>query len=173
MAYRVQKLIHASVSAIDNVLLYQSEEQMLRVRDIMTRKVISISGDTPIDAAAWRLASEGVSGAPVRDRSGNVIGVLTTRDLVDPMRHNGTEMRVEEVMTPAVWAVHPDVPAIEAVELMVTKNIHRVIVVRESGRLEGIVTSMDVMQALVDRRQFHSATLDTIDTDTATAELGT
>jgi predicted transcriptional regulator len=128
---------------------------MLRVRDIMTREVVSLAGDAPLEVAAWRLASEAVSGAPVRDARGNLIGVLSKSDLVDLMREPGNARRVKDAMTPAVWAVHPDAPAIEAVELMVEKSIHRVLVVRGPSKLEGIVTSMDVMRALAEGGQFH------------------
>jgi predicted transcriptional regulator len=123
----------------------------------MTREVVSLAGDAPLSVAAWRLASEAVSGAPVRDARGNLIGVLSKSDLVDLMREPGNATRVQDAMTPAVWAVHPDAPAIEAVELMVAKGIHRVVVVRGPAMLEGIVTSMDVMRALSEGGQFHAA----------------
>lgn len=137
---------------------------MLRVRDIMTRDVVSLAGDAPLEVAAWRLASEAVSGAPVRDAQGNLIGVLSKSDLVDlmrgpmrgAMRGAGEATRVEDAMTPGVWAVHPDAPALEAVELMVEKCIHRVLVVRGPGKLEGIVTAMDVMRAIAGGNRFHS-----------------
>lgn len=128
---------------------------MLRVRDIMTREVVSLASDAPLEMAAWRLASEAVSGAPVRDVRGNLIGVLSKSDLVDLMREPGDATLVEHAMTPAVWAVHPDSPALEAVELMVQKCIHRVLVIRGPGKLEGIVTAMDVMRAMSDGR-FHT-----------------
>lgn len=127
---------------------------MLRVRDMMTRHVVSLSGDTTIDRAAWRLASEGISGAPVRDQTGKIIGVISNSDLVAPHVEQRGEVVVKDVMTAGVWAVHPDAPALEAVELMVTQNIHRVVVIRGPGQIEGIVTSMDVMRALLKREMF-------------------
>lgn len=121
----------------------------------MTREVVSLAGDTPLDTAAWRLASEAVSGAPVRDARGNLIGVLSKTDLVDLMREGFGTKQVADVMTPAIWAIHPDAPAIEAVELMLEKHIHRVLVVRGPGKLVGIVSAMDVMRALAGGGQFH------------------
>ena len=128
---------------------------MLRARDIMTRQVLSLAEDTSIDAAAWQLAAESVSGAPVRDRRGNIVGVLSRSDLVDPLRHGEAYQHVSDAMTPGVWAVHPDEPAIEAVKLMVDARIHRVIVIRGPGKLEGIISTMDVMRALVRGADFH------------------
>jgi len=127
---------------------------MLRVRDMMTRHVVSLSGDTTIDSAAWRLAAEGISGAPVRDQAGNIIGVISNSDLVAPYLEERGKVAVKDVMTAGVWAAHPDAPALEAVELMVTQGIHRVIVIRGPGQIEGIVTSMDVMRALLKREMF-------------------
>lgn len=128
---------------------------MLRVRDIMTRDVVSVAEDSSLDSAAWKFASESVTGAPVRDARGNVIGVLSKSDLVDPLRQGDKDAPVRDAMTFGVWAVHPDEPAIEAVKLMVEAAVHRVIVVRGPGKLEGIVTSMDVMRVLVGGGDFH------------------
>jgi len=122
---------------------------MLRVRDIMTRDVISLDGQAPVDMAAWRFAFEAVSGAPVRDAKGNLIGMLTQSDLVDPLRQGGDMRTVSDVMTPGAWAVHPDAPAMEAVELMLDKGIHRVLAISGPGKIAGIVTTTDVLRALV------------------------
>lgn len=128
---------------------------MLRVRDIMTREVVSLAGDASLDSAAWRLASEAVSGAPVRDAHGQLMGVLSKSDLVDFLRAGQELGRVQDAMTPAIWAVHPDAPAIEAVELMLEKHIHRVLVVRGPGKLEGIVSTTDVLRAVARGNHFH------------------
>lgn len=121
----------------------------------MTREVVSLASDAPLEIAAWRLASEAVSGAPVRDARGNLIGVLSKSDLVDLMLDGSNARVVADAMTPAVWAVHPDAPALDAVKLMVEKHIHRVLVIRGPGRLEGIVSTMDVLYALAAGGEFH------------------
>lgn len=122
---------------------------MLRVRDIMTRHVFALSTDTSLDQAQWSFAVNEISGAPVRDPAGNLVGVISKSDLVDPMRHDPAHQgTVGQAMTPAVWAVHPDDSVMEAIQLMVQKSIHRVLVVRGPGQLEGIVTAMSVLRAL-------------------------
>src|SRR5262245_59819036 len=120
---------------------------MLRIRDIMTRKVFTLSEQTSLEEAAWGLTANAVSGAPVRDRNGHLVGVLSKSDLVDPDR--GATQTVSEAMTPALLALRADDPAMDAVRLMVADGIHRVIVMDERGRLAGIVTPMDVLRALV------------------------
>jgi len=113
----------------------------------MSREVFSLSPDKSVESAAWRLSLDGMSGAPVRNTEGNVIGVLTASDLIDPFSRGET---VGEVMTPTVWAVPPEAPVIDAVRLMVEKQIHRAVVLNGSGKIVGIVTTMDVLRALAD-----------------------
>lgn len=123
---------------------------MLRVRDIMTRRVTTLRCDATIDSAAWSLSAAHVSGAPVRDAHGNLVGILSKSDLADMLRHFQVPetVRVSEAMTPAVWAVCPDDPAMRAVDLMLEKGIHRVVVVSRPGTIAGIVTATDVLRAL-------------------------
>ena len=131
---------------------------MLTVRDIMTHNVVSIAENAPLDVAAWILVAESVSGAPVRDSRGNLVGVLSRTDLSDPRRapdrDSGT---VADAMTPGSWAVHPDAPILEAVQLMLDHHIHRVLVVAGPGQLVGIVSTTDILRALVDGRFIESA----------------
>jgi CBS-domain-containing membrane protein len=130
--------------------MLEQEGSMLRVRDIMTPHVFTLRADTTIEMAMWSFADQAVSGAPVRDERGRLIGVLSQRDLVDPVYRRASGARtVRELMTPVMWAIRPDAPAIEAVRTMVEKGIHRLPVLSEVGQLEGIVTRSDVLKALL------------------------
>jgi CBS-domain-containing membrane protein len=130
---------------------------MLRIRDIMSHKVFTLSEQTSLEEAAWGLTANAVSGAPVRDHRGHLVGVLSKSDLVDPDRVNGEAPTVADAMTPALLALRADDPAMDAVKLMVADGIHRVIVVDDSGCLVGIVTPMDVLRALVHGVRFEEA----------------
>lgn len=121
---------------------------MLRVRDIMTQGVVSLAPERTLESARWTFASAHVSGAPVRDRAGRVIGVLSKSDLVDPVQGGSQAETVGEAMTSAVWAMQPDDPAIDAVRLMLEQDVHRILVLEGPGKLVGIVTSMDVLRAI-------------------------
>jgi CBS domain-containing protein len=124
---------------------------MLRVRDIMTPQVLTVSAEARVDHAVWSLSAKGITGAPVCDAEGKVIGVLSRSDLIDMEAHSlvAGETLVSRIMTPEVVAVHPDAPASEAVELMVARSIHRVVVMEHERELVGILTSMDVMKAIL------------------------
>jgi CBS-domain-containing membrane protein len=134
---------------------------MLTLRDIMTADVFTLSEQATLEEAAFRLTEHAVGGAPVRDRLGRLVGVLSKTDLVDPERwaqRRGDGSTVGEAMTPALLALHVSDPAIDAVQLMAADGIHRVIVLDESGRLAGIVTPMDVLRALARGERFDSET---------------
>lgn len=133
---------------------------MLRVRDIMTRHVLTLRASASVRSAAWSLHTAHVSGAPVRDNDGNVVGVLSTTDLSALARAGDDPelVSIADAMTPVVWSIHPDAPAIDAVRMMVARGIHRVLAVRRPGEVEGIVTAMDVLRALADGHTFSEST---------------
>ena len=125
---------------------------MLCVRDIMTRQVLTIHAEATLEATARMLSTQHVSGAPVRNKTGALVGVLSKADLADFVRSGGGSFRVEDAMTPGVWAVHPEDSVLDAVRLMVDNAIHRVLVLDRPGHVEGILTTTDVMRALADGR---------------------
>lgn len=143
---------------------------MLRIRDIMTGEVITLAPDTSIREAAEILTTERVGGAPVV-RAGLLIGMLTAQDLMDFIASLATEPAevrtrsehgilddhtVEEAMSRApLRTVTPGTPVEKAAELLAVERMHRIPVVEE-GRLVGIVSTMDVVRAVADRKLSHT-----------------
>jgi CBS-domain-containing membrane protein len=123
---------------------------MLTVKDIMTKNVYAVEFEASADEAAWGLTRRNIGGAPVRDRQGQLVGMLTKDDLVDPAPRQWSkkEATVGDLMDPDVLAVYQDDAALVAVHEMATRNLHRVVVLDEDNNLVGIVTSMDVVHAL-------------------------
>ncbi len=124
---------------------------MKTIADIMTPEVLSVSPETPLEQAALEMVLAGVHGAPVKDKSGQVIGVLSTTDLV---AHRGVGVpkalrTVEDAMTPILFAVLGTDHAMYAAKRMVETGSHRLVVLDARGKLVGMVTPMDVMRALV------------------------
>ncbi len=145
----------------------------LLVGAIMTRDVFAVAPDTSLVTAARLMAVRHITGVPVVDENTRPVGVVTQTDLVDPDRdrtarlgksifyrviHQASvaygddamspEGLVSDVMSPFVLATSPDALVLDAVKLMVTEDVHRMLVTA-GGKLVGIVTSMDVMRALV------------------------
>jgi predicted transcriptional regulator len=124
---------------------------VLQLKQVMTRDVFTIPASLSVEEAAWALMHRGISGAPVRDDEGRLVGVISNADLVDPERGCGTdEVRtVADVMTPAVIAVGADDTTFDAVQIMVSHGIHRLAVVDKDGALVGIVTPIDFLRRLL------------------------
>lgn len=125
---------------------------MLRVGDIMTKEVYTVEFDASAEEAAWGLTRRHIGAAPVRNKDGQFVGVLTKGDLVnpEPQQWIGKEATVGDLMTPEVIAVYEDDPALAAVHELATRKVHRLIVLNSENELAGIVSTMDVVRA-VDR----------------------
>lgn len=115
-------------------------------KDFMRRRVVTLSPDDTLHDAARKLGRNGISGAPVVNRAGELVGVISLSDLVwlesEPTR------RVEQSMTPWTVSFEEDVPIAEIARQMLAKRIHRVVVTRD-GKLTGIITTMDMLRALL------------------------
>ena len=123
---------------------------MLKIRDIMTTDVYVVDADASAEEAAWGLTRRHIGGAPVRDHSGGLVGVVTKGDLVNPEPSQWIhgEATVEDLMNPDVLALFADDPALSAAVGMATRKIHRVVVVDQSRRMTGIVTAFDIVKAV-------------------------
>jgi CBS-domain-containing membrane protein len=121
----------------------------LRVRDVMSEAILLLRMDTHVDEAWQQLHDGGVTGAPVLDARGRLVGVLSNYDLADPRRRRPDSAgSVGEVMTRVVYAVRAEDPALTAVRLMADENIHRAVVVNDDGSLAGMVVPMDILRVL-------------------------
>jgi CBS-domain-containing membrane protein len=129
---------------------------MLRVKDIMTKKVYTVEFEASAEEAAWGLTRRQIGAAPVRNKEGELVGMLTAGDLVDPAPKEWIkkEATVGDLMDPEVFAVYEDDPALAAVHELATKNQHRLVVLNADNQLVGILSTMDVIRALDQGRSF-------------------
>jgi CBS-domain-containing membrane protein len=123
---------------------------MLRVKDIMTKKVYTVEFDASAEEAAWGLTRRQIGAAPVKNKAGELVGILTKGDLVDPEPHEWIkkEATVGDLMDPEVIAVYEDDAALVAVHELASRNQHRLVVLNTENKLVGIVSTMDVVRAL-------------------------
>jgi len=143
----------------------------MRVHQVMTRGVITTSPETPIREAARLLVRHGISGLPVVDARGSVVGILSDGDLIIRQKprervpwwrsfFDGGEAlareyqkavgtTVGEVMTRAVVCVSPDLPIEAVATILDARKIRRLPVVAD-GRLVGVVSRGDLVKALAD-----------------------
>lgn len=121
---------------------------MRNIRDVMEANVFWLAADTPLGIAADELSKRDISGVPVCDPQGHVVGVLSKTDLVQAFNAAPDGRVAADIMTPIALTVKPDDSMDLAIKLMAFEGVHRLLVVSESGNLEGIITSMDVLREL-------------------------
>lgn len=144
----------------------------MKAEEVMTREVISIDPDATVLQAARLMLQHHISGLPVIDKDGNLVGVLSEGDFLR-RRETKTERRrsrwleflmgpgrvaaeyshshgskVSEVMTPDVQTVDEVTPLEDIVELMERRRIKRVPVIC-GGQVVGIITRSNLMHAMV------------------------
>jgi len=119
------------------------------VRDVTTGAAATLSPDLTLEEAARLFTNERVSGAAVVE-GGKVVGILSTADLIErsPFIPHSPKAHVSDAMTRTVVTARLNEPAMSVVHLMVQHRIHRVVVVDAGDRAVGIVTSLDVLDAL-------------------------
>lgn len=125
----------------------------LRVRDVMVKKpVVFIVGTDLLDAVRI-LVDKRVSGAPVVDSHGNLVGVLSERDFLQAALvagyHGERGGRVEDYMTSKVEAVNADDNLLDVATRFVETKYRRYPVI-EDNRVVGVVARRDVLRAVVD-----------------------
>ena len=147
----------------------------MRAMDVMTTNVITVVADTSVQALATLLSERGISGVPVVDKDGRVVGIVSEGDLLH-RAETGTERRtqrrrsrwldtfaadqeaardyvkahgrsVQEIMTREVISVSDTTELADIATLLETKRIRRVPVVRD-GKLVGIVSRANLVRAL-------------------------
>lgn len=111
-------------------------------KDIMTRDVITVSPTTSVKSLAKILVQNQISGAPVVDKKGKILGVVSEADIV---AKKGKE--VKAIMSKKVIEVAEDTPVEEVASIMTHHKIKRVPVMR-GDRIVGIVSRSDIVGAV-------------------------
>lgn len=148
---------------------------MLKVKDIMSKQVITFSPDTEIAHAAKLLLEKRINGAPVVDEAGSLVGILCQSDLVTQQKslplpsiftfldgfiritsikqldrdiQKIAAITVAHAMTPDPFSVRSDTSIEDVANLMVEKSFHTLPVV-DNGKLVGIVGKADILKTLI------------------------
>jgi len=113
-------------------------------KDMMTKRVVTVSPQSKVSELAKVLADRKISGVPVVDEYGAVVGIATEADILKRKRGQNT---VKAIMTARVTTVCEETPLEEIAALLSAKKIKRVPVLR-AGKLVGIVSRADVVRAI-------------------------
>lgn len=150
----------------------------MKVRDIMTKEVLTVHEDDTVEKCANILSTQNLSGLPVVDDAGKVIGIVTEGDLIrrasriegppvlevlgglfylespkqfmDKIK-NSMGSTARQIMTEDVVTISPDKEVEYAATLLVRKKIKRLPVVDKEGNLIGIIARKDIMNYLFNK----------------------
>lgn len=111
-------------------------------REIMSKDVLMVQPDTTIQELAKLLSKHSISGVPVADDTGRVLGVVTQADL---LAKRG--MNVNDIMSSEVVCVNADVSVDEVARILAEQNIKRVPVLQD-GCIVGIISRGDIVRTL-------------------------
>lgn len=142
-----------------------------RVRDVMTKSVITVDRITPYKEIARLLAEHRISGVPVLSMGRHVVGVVSEADMlaVEDKRERGSRYRettaeghwrrrrrgrqwgltAADLMTAPAVTIHPDATIPGAARLMNAHHLRRLPVVDEDGKLLGIVSRRDLLSVFL------------------------
>lgn len=151
-----------------------------RARDVMNPDLLTVADEMTTDDLARYLIEHEISGAPVVDSEGHLIGVVSmtdigralaeTADLASPLsmdfyRNDRADLSLEElgqryveerslvvrdVMTPIIYQVPATASARDVARLMIEHHIHRLVVTERKEPI-GIITSMDLLRIIADQ----------------------
>lgn len=147
-----------------------------RVRDIMTTHAVALAPDDTVADALAALLENRFSSLPVVDQRSRCVGVISAMDVLDLAREQGVEIEalhetdgltrellvehfdradfsdkvVQEVMTPAAVEIFPDATIVEAAKSMIRNHVHHLVVTEGRHRFTGVVSTMDVLRAVVE-----------------------
>lgn len=145
-------------------------------KEVMTKDVITVSKQATITDVARLLVEHKISGLPVVDEEGQLIGMVSEGDLIfqdkklhtpafleilggviyleNPQRvandiKKMTAAKVADIMTAKVYSVKEDTPVADIATIMVERQVNRVPVVDQAGKLLGIISRQDLVKAMI------------------------
>lgn len=113
--------------------------------DIMTRRVCTTRAETTVQELAQLLSREHISGAPVVDEDGKIIGIVTEADIISNVGR--ADLCVSDIMSHTLITVDEETQVSEIASLLTERKIKRVPVVR-NGKIIGIVSRADIVHAV-------------------------
>ena len=147
---------------------------MLTAKDIMTKDVVAVTPNTSIEELAGLLVSNQISGAPVVNAAGNIVGMVTENDLISQNKRlhiptvvsflgaaiylesskkfadevkRMTATKVADICTEKVVTISEDTTLTDIATIMGEKKVHCLPVVKD-GKVIGIVGKRDVVRAV-------------------------
>jgi len=147
----------------------------MKVKEIMTKKVVTVPVKATLIQAAKVLLDSNISGAPVVNEENNLVGIISEKDLFKALYPSHAEFydspglwldldaveerTVESADKPIIDLMNKDVVTVndnsslmQVGSMMLVRGIHRVVVVSQEGKIDGIVTRRDIYKNILTKR---------------------
>jgi CBS domain-containing protein len=128
---------------------------MLKVKDVMTKDVVSVKKDTPIYDAMEIMRKEDITGMPVIEDDMTLVGVITEKDVIRLFYANEEEKNetVGFFMTRPAVSYRENENLRSVCDFMMINYFRRVPVVSKQGKLVGIISRPDIIDYILEQRR--------------------
>ncbi|MBF0557562.1 MAG: polysulfide reductase NrfD [Nitrospirae bacterium] len=162
-------LLKFAIPIYTGKLRFGIKREGIIAKNIMSKRVLSVTPETPVEEVSKLLISKNISGVPVVDKENKVIGVISESDIIfNEMRREpqlaekvgdlvmpnmkgderGPGVHAGDIMTSPAVTADEDTHLKELHRLIMQKKIKRVIVVNEAGHPLGVVSRADILRVL-------------------------
>ena len=121
-------------------------EESMKIKDCMTKNVISVGASEPVAVAARLMSRYNLGALPVQNADGRLCGMVTDRDVVlrcVAARRDAEHMRVGEMMSTGILAVEASEDISRAAQMMSRAQLRR-LPVTQNGKLTGMLSMADL-----------------------------
>lgn len=118
-----------------------SAADRVAISDVMSRDVACVRKDVSIESLQALFRDRAIGAAPVVDREGFPIGVVSKSDLV--RERDELDFTVSDLMTPVAFTLREDDPLSRAAAVMAVEHVHHLPIVAADGRVVGMLSSLD------------------------------
>ena len=127
----------------------------MTVGQVMNRPVLATTLNTSVRDIASQLVASGITGMPVADRNGTVVGVVTEYDVVDALVAGKRleTLKACDIMSKGAITLDVGADLAEALKLFKEKHIIR-IPITEEGKLVGILARTDALRGILEEPEF-------------------
>ncbi len=127
----------------------------MNVGQVMSRPVLATTERASVQDIASQLVRAGISGMPVADSEGNIVGIITEYDIVNAILDDLKldSLRASELMQKEIITLDVEADISEALKIFKEKHIVRV-PVTENGKLVGILSRIDALKGILEEPEF-------------------
>lgn len=121
------------------------------VKQVMHHGVIGCQPDTPLSEVVRILSDTDIHALVVTGDQGEVVGIISHMDVIPLYGNDLTQHTASDIMTKRVISVSPDTPVADAVQAMIEKRIHRLVVteVRDDKLMPvGVLSTTDIVREM-------------------------